>query len=697
MARTRSLSDFWRIDRSDDRVMELVSVLQGGDSLIGLMGSNVRACWSTNGESETWWVRTKEGKPVEMRVFLDYSPLSPLRPPFDGRAVDEVIGYAAHEGGHCLWSSSTARDFVIQILERSGKPTWSKAAKGKAKVEEVLRVLNVLEDAYIDYHVGDQWAVLGEYIRYARQQLRQRNPIDMEAIAKNSRPARNSVMNLWIAVTLYEEDLPPRLSARVRRAMDFLVKASVEAVQTGNTFDRIRLAVDCWALLVKEFPKQDEPLPPKPQPQDKPQDTGQAGQAGAEGGAGEGVGGAGEAEGEKAKPGEAGEAEKEEQPGELGEGAGEPEDGEPEEDEIGEPEEDGGAEEDEEEDGDGDGGGGGGKPDQEFGHFGGEEEEEEGEQPSSPQGGDEAGSPKNLENLENLDSFDIRDIEEIPEEVLQEVLDAVIHEMEDLSRSVAEVISRPYGDVNAQTKRADYDAPAAAAVRAQVEPQIAEMRRVFDREASIQTRHLHGMTSGKLSTRRLARVGAGNLRVFKRKEVLERPDLAIGLLLDVSGSMNQLMDVVWATASVFAESLTMKPGVNFLCLTYTGGYFKVQTTRIADRGMGKLHLGNVEQGGGTPSGPALGSMKVLMDRMPERQKVIIHFTDGGPDDGSSSPSVDAALTAARKAGYRVWAIAPQGCERYVFQYGDGNWQTIGSIGDLPAKVLELVKTLTSRK
>ena len=97
MARRGSLSDFWRQDASDDRVRELTSVLRGSDSLIGVMGSGVRAVWSTNGESQTWWVRTRQGKPAEMRVFLDYSPLRELTAPFSGEAVDEVIGYAAHE------------------------------------------------------------------------------------------------------------------------------------------------------------------------------------------------------------------------------------------------------------------------------------------------------------------------------------------------------------------------------------------------------------------------------------------------------------------------------------------------------------------------------------------------------------------------------------------------------------------------
>ncbi|KKL59552.1 hypothetical protein LCGC14_2214200, partial [marine sediment metagenome] len=164
MVQRGSLSDFWREDQSDDRVRELTSVLRGSDSLIGVMGSGVRAVWSTDGESATWWVRSKQGKTAEMRVFLDYSPLRELEQPFPGHAVDEVIGYAAHEGGHVLWSSGEAKEETEKAMSRSTTVRTRQAANTPSLVEEVLRVGNILEDAYIDYHVSDEWPVLGEYI-----------------------------------------------------------------------------------------------------------------------------------------------------------------------------------------------------------------------------------------------------------------------------------------------------------------------------------------------------------------------------------------------------------------------------------------------------------------------------------------------------------------------------------------------------
>lgn len=703
MVRKGSLSDFWRQDASDDRVRELTSVLRGSDSLIGVMGSGVRAVWSTNGESQTWWVRTQQGKTPEMRVFLDYSPLRELRPPFSGESVDEVIGYAAHEGGHCLWSSADSKTQVEALL--AGRTTGRRIRNTIQAVEEVLRVANILEDAFIDYHVGDDWPVLGEYIRISRAKIASRRPIDLDLIAGEPKPSYNLMCNLWIACSLYDYPLPKKMSARVHRGMTFLMGKSIEAVQTSHAGLRLKIAYDCWEYLTANFPKRDDPLP-RQQPPAKGEkgEQGEQGEAGGDGTAGESGEGSsqgkgkskkqdeGEDEGDEAEgDGEAeGQEEGEEEAETDGAGGDDDEKAEPE-DTIKEGEAETEAETEAEKEPEAET-----EPEagteQEHGHFSGEagEKPEAGEaEDTSEQGGDEQGAPG------NLDEFDIRDVEEIPEELLQEVLEAIVHELEDITASVAEVINQPIGNVDAQTKKADYDAPAADRVRQQVESEIQELRRVFDRQTQIKSRYLGGLTVGRLNSRSLARVGAGNLRVFKRREVLSTPDLAVGLLLDVSGSMSGNMNYVWATACVFAEGLVHKKGVNFLGLTYTGGYFNVQTTKICDKSMGRLCLGNVEQGGGTPSGAAIASMKVLMDRMPERQKVIIHFTDGWPDDKAS---VVAAVEAARKAGYWVWAISLNTYAQMLGQqYGEGNWETIGSISELPGKVARLVQKLVASR
>lgn len=550
-------------------------------------------------------------------------------------------------------------------------------------IAEVLRIDNILEDAYIDYHVSQEWEVLGEYIRIARQRLHERRPVDYGKIAQMPQPPRNHMVNLWIACSLYDHELPDKMSARVRRAMTFLMSKSLESVKCADANKRAGFAVDCWLYLEKEFPASDELLPRTPPPPMPPQGGGGQGQGSGQqqqgepqqGGGGGGGGSKDEAKDQEKTEGAGGggaskeEEGKEEKEGE-GEGAGEDSEGEDE----SQGKEEGAGKGEGEDKGEEDGN----QP----------QPQSQGQQPPGSQGGDEQGIKG------NLDDFDIRELGEVPKELLDEVMDAISHEIEDLSKSVAQAMGARFGQVNAQTKRGDYDAPAAAQVRRQVESEIAEMARVFDRQKQLKTKRIKGLLAGKLNGRSLARVGTGNLHVYERRQVLDTPNIAVGLLLDVSGSMSHNMPIVWATGCVFAEALIRKQGVNFLALTYTGGNLEVQTTRICDRALGKLCIGNVDQGGGTPSGPAIGSIKVLMDRMPERQKVIIHFTDGSPDDANS---VISAVTACRKAGYAVWAIGLRGMETSLSgQYGDGNWETLDDIHELPHKVGELVEKLVNR-
>jgi hypothetical protein len=683
MQKERCLSDFWRHDRSDDRVLELVSVLQGSDNLIGLMGSDIRVTWSGQEVSYTDFQRRI--------VALDYGPLQGERTPFPGSRVDEVIGYAAHEGGHCLWSEA-GKDQAIEremgrrlaTLPQALKRAWT--SDKQATLAELCRIQNVLEDAYVDCRIAERWEVLGEHIRIARRKLAERRPIDLEAIARQARPDRNAVLNLWIAVSLYDYELPRRMTVRVRKALTFLLGLTQKAVGTESGHDRHLMAVDAAACLYREFPSKEAPLPV----------LAQAGQAGSGGSKGQGipvpVAAVG---GEKADDGEEGDEEsggpgqvavdEEEEEEASGASGGDGDEG----------------EEDMDEDTEGEGGETEPASEEEDKPLDTEaplQPEADGGQPqdgqadsqeddSSTQGGDETG------RVGNLDDFDGRKVVEVPKKLLEEVADAIAHEIEDLSQSVAEALAEDPRQVAASARKADDDPELARRVTSQVMPQVQEIRRVFDRQQDVQARYLKGLDRGKLDDRRLARVGAGSLNVFQRRQVLERPDLAVGLLLDVSGSMSGHMGIVEETAAVFAEGLIRKPGVNFAAWTYTGGYTQVELTRICDRRLGKLCLASVAQGGGTPSGAAIAGVKVLMERMPERKKVLIHFTDGQPD---SSHHVARALQVCRQAGIRVYAIGVGWMGGSLeSQYGSGNWEAIKAVAELPQAVARLIKRLDS--
>ncbi|KKK90932.1 hypothetical protein LCGC14_2718020, partial [marine sediment metagenome] len=87
-------------------------------------------------------------------------------------------------------------------------------------------------------------------------------------------------------------------------------------------------------------------------------------------------------------------------------------------------------------------------------------------------------------------------------------------------------------------------------------------------------------------------------------------------------------------------------------------------------------------------------VKVLKARMPEKKKVIVHFTDGGPDNAHH---VNRAVKAARDAGTKVYAIGAgiHMGRSLETQYGKGNWETVYQVSDLPQAVGRLLKRLDS--
>ncbi|MBF8267682.1 MAG: hypothetical protein HW388_1190 [Dehalococcoidia bacterium] len=254
----RSLSAFWRHNRTEDRAQELASVLQGADSLIGNMGSDIRVTWSGGGVSFT---------DLQRRIVaLDYGPLKEEECPFPGTVVDEVIGYAAHEGGHCLWSNPWREEALKQLvhtrwsdLPHPLRMDWQ--ASDQAVMAALRRIQNVLEDSYVDQSVSKMWPVLGEYIRIARRRLYERTPMDMDAIAGAAQPDRNAFMNLWVGLSLYGQALPRHTSPRVKQALETLLALSQRAAGEGNAEARQAMVAEAAIILYRQFPVKESPLP----------------------------------------------------------------------------------------------------------------------------------------------------------------------------------------------------------------------------------------------------------------------------------------------------------------------------------------------------------------------------------------------------------------------------------------------------
>lgn len=578
MTEVRGLSDFWRCDRSDDLVSELASVLQGADTLIGNMGSDIRVTWSGADVSYTDFQRRI--------VALDYGPLMGKECPFAGTLVDEVIGYAAHEGGHCLWSVA-AND---QAIRRSVLAQWERLPDSlrrdwqsdeEATLAEMCRIHNLLEDAYTDHRVTQRWPVLGEYIRIARAKLLQRTPVDIEAIARAERPDRNAFMNLWLSVSLYAQPLPASMSAPVSRATDALLALTDRARGKTDVAARQGMAIDAAIVLWQEFPAG------KARPRTQQEAAGGA-------------------------------------PGQAGSQASEP---------------------------------------------------------------------------GNLDDFDPaprpgqrgRKVVSVPGKLLDRIAEATSNGTKALSQPVAQTLAEDPRQVAATVRKAHYDPGRAITIMSQVRQESREVQRTFQRQQDLSSRWLHGLERGKLDSRRLWKPFAGDPACYKRKDTLGRPSLAVGLLLDASGSMSSYARVAEQAAAVFFQGLRDISGLDFAAWCYTGQLAQVTLTRLCDRELPGLCLARVDKGGDTPSGAAIAAAKLLLERMLGKRKLLIHFTDGRPD---SAAHVQAAVKACRDAGIHTYAIGlVRNSDMLARQYGDDNYETIQAVPELPQAVGRIVRKI----
>lgn len=584
-----NLSEFWRFDRSNDRVLELASVLQGADLLIGNMGSSLQVQWSGQQVS---FSDLEKGI-----VSLDYSPLKCLDAPFDGAAVDEVIGYAAHEGGHCLWSAP-GKELVISArirlvwddLPASFQQEW--LADKSSVLSQIFRCHNILEDAYIDHNVADRWPVLGEYIRTARGRLESRANFNLDQVAGDPAPDRESVINLWACVSLYGGVLPANTSERVRHAMSSLAALDTRSSVEEKPRARQQLSVDAAIVLWREF---------------------------SNGGVNASV-----------------------ESGSRGSDAGESSPG--------------------EEQGQGVGG-----PDRMDGVSGANLSEFD---PSPSEGGSG------------------RRVEPAPEDLLESLAIRTEPKTDDLSDLVAVELAEDPNQISATSRLATYDPELADELRSRLQPQIREMQHSISKRQDKTPKWRRGQESGKLDTRSLWKLFAGSRSFMKRRDTGEWPKLHIGLLMDVSASIRKYMSLIEETAAVFCYGLSEVPDVDISAMCYTGHSGRVTLTRLWDRQNQRLCLGDLETGGRTPSGAAVSAAKITMARLPARERILLHFTDGEPDNLAH---LSLALEACASSGVKVYAIGPSRYSKMLAaQYGEGNYQTIESISGLP----EAVKVLT---
>ena len=225
---SRNLSDYWRIDRSDDHNTEMASILSGATNAVNLLGGRYGVQWA----GESIFVRNRR------MIGLDADLLAGFKAPIPGQAVDIIIGMAIHNTGRGQWT-----------LPIEGYEAWPRLNRDERT--ELRGVHHILEDVYVAVRLKKLSTTLFEYLRAFRRAVYRPGTYVGGRIAAGA-VQRRALVELWTAVCLYNEKMttvPSELAA----ALENLQARTRHYTLEDDPRARMILAADVWQWL-QRFP-----------------------------------------------------------------------------------------------------------------------------------------------------------------------------------------------------------------------------------------------------------------------------------------------------------------------------------------------------------------------------------------------------------------------------------------------------------
>ena len=315
----------------------------------------------------------------------------------------------------------------------------------------------------------------------------------------------------------------------------------------------------------------------------------------------------------------------------------------------------------------------------------GTEEKEEAEETPAPE---EAGEPEpetTLDLVSRLDTL-VDDTTELPDDLAEEVSEAIIEKRCDLSQILSYLAKDSHWTLIAYTP--PEDAQRAANARMRTSSAEEKLRRILQDYRQKRTKDYRGLLAGRISGRRLHRVAYGDKRVFQRRDKPELVDMAVCLLMDLSGSVSIYRELIEQITVAMCDAFK-KERMEFIALGYSGRHSIVSIPRLYDREVGKVNLGLEKEWVMTPSyeglAAAIGQLLRLAGR---KQKILFHFTDGEPNNGGRQAIAD-LLVGARTKGIKDIHVCLTSSgftpERFKHLYGEDTL-FINEIDQLPDTV-----------
>uniref|UniRef100_A0A6M3M684 Putative von Willebrand domain containing protein n=2 Tax=viral metagenome TaxID=1070528 RepID=A0A6M3M684_9ZZZZ len=590
---TTSLSELWRENRSKDPGTDLASILDGARIIAQSLVPKTEVIFAGIDTANT------DRKQIALSSKILDAAIATNNFPVSGDVVDVLLGLTVHEIGHILFSDNKV-GYLAKLENKSQvyRPE-DRQAFGK--------LIDIFEDIYVD-HLMTAYPGYRDYLY--RERAWALGGFNPNSVTKplEAECTRKDILNAMIYLTLAGGKMPKNISQENVKTLGII--ATYANKMCTKKLSKSSAVIGAWKIL-KKLPAmltdsergfgKPTPAPDTDNGKSKPAPEQVHEDAESEQEAQEKLEKQEDLEGETEA-----EAKAEKEQGEL--------DGEKSEEEAGEdkpPE----TEEDEETDSSEE-----------------DVDEEAGEGVESGVNEEEIEPDPNLDLASELDSL-VNDYTRLPKNLAEDVSEAIVEKRDDLSQLLSLLAKDSSYTILAYTPKED--AKRAAEVRSKTASTEEKLRRILQDYRLRRTRDYRGLMSGRISARRLHRVAYGDQRVFQRREKPEEIDMAVCLLMDLSGSVHPSRDLIEQITCAISDAFT-KEKMEFIALGYSESYGTVTIPRLYDREVQRVNLGLDKEWQMTPSYEGLAAAIAQLLRLAgKKQKVLFHFTDGGPNTGPS--------------------------------------------------------------
>jgi hypothetical protein len=693
-----SLSGFWRVNKSRDRAVELKQLQESLQSLAGTLakskGKDIRVVWDQTLSS--LYVDHKKTS-----VFtLDASPIIDTASPVPDSRVDVLAGQVLHHVGHMV---APVREVMRQkIINNIFREHHFIGDRYSNCYKELGIISQVIQEWQIDTYLSSTSPAIREYISAARSWYRDaaqdRIQEAIDACAAEN-PTFKEVVDLWSLILCYNLPVPNQIDPKVADALVDAISKSGKLAKHPRYIDSVTQAI--WQAFnpftrVREEPK-DESTQGEGSQDGSTEDERAGDQGSSDSGAETDREFSRDQSSDMAPPSEGRQDE------DGSEGTDDDAEG-----EASESEDEEGEESSEDTDDEG------------------ETDEAEGErgEGESPTALDEQ-KPQECPTCGEEDLFDSDaqtcqscgyseappDIDStapgyfasaidqpqahLDQEEIQDLKDAIESEKEDIAGLLGASYSGPV-----IMQLAPDDQELAQRLMAESQPEANALSDLFRNWRRAKTRYIRGLENGSLDRRLLYRGGMKDSHVFRSRDIVEKLDMALCVLIDASSSIKpDAWDIIRHCAAAFVQSMGNRTDVDVIVL----GYNSQAIYRVWDPSRRQFRIG-FSPTSSTPTTQAIAACQnVIFQRYSRhKDKLIIHISDAFANDPSDATK---QIVQAKKSGIQVALVRtpvesyyndPK-CQQHIDESYGRSHVDIKDWHDLPSAMESLMRIMLAQR